>query len=96
MGIGSDVFAKGDWYHETLEDGLAISYRVRPHAGAPPRAAFFWISTASSQRLAAGRRRRCGKKNQKNKKELDAGLGLRCPEWPLTHVWRRLPDEGLA
>lgn len=36
------------------------------------------------------------KKKTKNKKELDAGLGLRCPEWPLTHVWRRLPDEGLA
>ena len=35
-------------------------------------------------------------KKTKNKKELDAGLGLRCPEWPLTHVWRRLPDEGLA
>ena len=32
-GIAADVFDKGNWYHEVLEDGLAISYRVRP---APP------------------------------------------------------------
>lgn len=32
-GIGADIFDKGNWYHEVLEDGLAISYRVRP---APP------------------------------------------------------------
>jgi hypothetical protein len=23
------IFDKGNWYHELLEDGLAISYRVR-------------------------------------------------------------------
>lgn len=27
--VGADVFKNGIWYHETLEDGLAISYRVR-------------------------------------------------------------------
>ena len=34
-GIGGDVFDKGDWYHEVLEDGLAISYRVRPDRRLP-------------------------------------------------------------
>ena len=28
-GIGANVFDNGNWYHEILEDGLAISYRVR-------------------------------------------------------------------
>eukprot|EP00227_Mantoniella_beaufortii_P008022 CAMPEP_0197580134 /NCGR_PEP_ID=MMETSP1326-20131121/3991_1 /TAXON_ID=1155430 /ORGANISM="Genus nov. species nov., Strain RCC2288" /LENGTH=339 /DNA_ID=CAMNT_0043143797 /DNA_START=90 /DNA_END=1109 /DNA_ORIENTATION=- len=27
-GIGGDVFNNGTWYHEVLEEGLAISYRV--------------------------------------------------------------------
>ena len=31
-GIGANVFDEGNWYHEILEDGLAISYRVRPRA----------------------------------------------------------------
>ena len=25
-----ETFAEGNWYHELLEDGLALSYRVRP------------------------------------------------------------------
>ena len=29
IGIGAEAFAKGTWYHELLEDGLALSYRVR-------------------------------------------------------------------
>ena len=28
-GIGAEAFAEGNWYHELLEDGLALSYRVR-------------------------------------------------------------------
>ena len=27
---GAETFAEGNWYHELLEDGLALSYRVRP------------------------------------------------------------------
>ena len=30
--IGAHVFDEGHWYHETLEEGLAISYRVRARA----------------------------------------------------------------
>jgi len=26
---GAEAFAEGNWYHELLEDGLALSYRVR-------------------------------------------------------------------
>jgi len=26
---GAETFAEGNWYHELLEDGLALSYRVR-------------------------------------------------------------------
>jgi hypothetical protein len=26
---GAETFANGHWYHELLEDGLALSYRVR-------------------------------------------------------------------
>ena len=29
---GAETFAEGNWYHELLEDGLALSYRVRPNA----------------------------------------------------------------
>ena len=28
-GIGANAFDEGTWYHEILEDGLALSYRVR-------------------------------------------------------------------
>ena len=34
-GIGANVFDNGNWYHEILEDGLAISYRVRPDRRLP-------------------------------------------------------------
>ena len=30
--IGAHVFDEGHWFHETLEEGLAISYRVRARA----------------------------------------------------------------
>lgn len=29
---GAETFAEGNWYHELLEDGLALSYRVREDA----------------------------------------------------------------
>ena len=29
---GAETFAEGHWYHELLEDGLALSYRVREDA----------------------------------------------------------------
>jgi hypothetical protein len=32
--FGAETFAEGNWYHELLEDGLALSYRVRIDARA--------------------------------------------------------------
>jgi len=36
--FGAETFAEGNWYHELLEDGLALSYRVRIDARARARA----------------------------------------------------------
>jgi len=50
IGIGAEAFAKGTWYHELLEDGLALSYRVRARendGGGDERA-----ESESSQRCA--------------------------------------------
>ena len=38
-GIGATAFDEGTWYHEILEDGLALSYRVR----ADRDAVFFFL-----------------------------------------------------
>jgi hypothetical protein len=35
--FGAETFAEGNWYHELLEDGLALSYRVRIDARARER-----------------------------------------------------------
>jgi hypothetical protein len=37
---GAETFAEGNWYHELLEDGLALSYRVRLIDGRTRRVVF--------------------------------------------------------
>ena len=44
--IGAHVFDEGHWYHETLEEGLAISYRVRARAAR----SFVVVTAAASER----------------------------------------------
>ena len=50
---GAETFAEGNWYHELLEDGLALSYRGRARSSSSSREraignrvdafSFFWV-----------------------------------------------------
>ena len=52
---GKEIFDKGSWYHEALEDGLAISYRVRaPRLASPHSSSCF--SKKDTTEVGGGRR----------------------------------------